>query len=98
MSADTYKVGGSEQLQTYASIAGIPFEAVYNPEDLRGLLSKENKRDFVFVDTIGRNPKTKDHIEGLKDYIKASKPDAIYIVHSSTASENSMRRTDYERF
>ena len=91
VSSDTYKVGGSEQLQTFSSIAGIPFSAVYSPEELRGLLSKENNYDFIFIDTVGINPKIKENLNSLKEFINASKAEHIFLVQNATASHNSFK-------
>ncbi|MFW6232697.1 MAG: hypothetical protein ACOC4D_01525 [Bacteroidota bacterium] len=79
ISADTYKVGGAEQLQTFASIAGISFKSVYSAEDLEKTIHRELERDFIFIDTIGKSYKDEEHISELKEYIRAAKPDANYL-------------------
>ncbi len=91
VSADTYKVGGSEQLQTFASIAGIPYIAVYSPNELRGLLSKESNYDYIFIDTVGVSPRIKEHYDNLEEIVKNSKPDNIYLVQSATSSTNNFK-------
>jgi len=91
VSADTYKVGGSEQLQTFASIAGIPFQSVFSPEDLRGLISKELNYDFIFIDTIGVSPKSKEQLNSLSEFVNASKPEHIFLVQSATSSYNNFK-------
>ena len=57
VSADAYKVGGIEQLQTYSSIAAIPFVAAYSTDELREIVDRELDRDFIFIDTTGKNHK-----------------------------------------
>lgn len=91
VSADTYKVGGSEQLQTFASIAGIPYIAVYSPNELKGLLSKESSYDYIFIDTVGVSPRIKEHYDNLDDMVKNSKPDNIFLVQSATSSTNNFK-------
>lgn len=91
ISADTYKVGGSEQLQTFASIAGIPYIAIYSPNELKGLLSKESNYDYIFIDTVGVSPRVKEHYDNLEDIVKNSKPDNIFLVQSATSSTNNFR-------
>lgn len=69
ISADTHKVGGSEQLQTYSSIANIPFYAVYNRDELDEVITKEADRDYIFVDTSGKNFKEEGNLLELKSLI-----------------------------
>jgi len=91
ISADTYKVGGSEQLQTFASIAGIPFSVVYSSQELWGVLSKELNYDFIFIDTVGISPKVKEHSDNLQEVVNASKADHVLLVQSATSSYNNFK-------
>ncbi len=91
ISADTYKVGGSEQLQTLSSIAGIPYITVYSANELRGILSKDSNYDYIFIDTVGINPKVKESFDDLSELVKASKADNILLVHSATSSTNNFK-------
>lgn len=86
VSADSYKVGASEQLETYASIAGLPFKSIYTPEELAETISCENTRDFILVDTTGRSPYRTDHIELLKDYTHEIEKVSTYLVQSASTS------------
>ncbi len=80
VSADTIKVGGAEQLQTYASIAGIQFQSVYSIQDLRFLLKQEQYRDIILIDTVGRSHKNKEHLEELANVIEATNPTNTLLV------------------
>ena len=93
ISADTHKVGGSDQLQTFASIAGIPFRSAYNANDIAKIISEEQDRDFIFIDTTGRSHKNAEHISELSDYIRASNCNHLYLVLSATASKNNLDET-----
>lgn len=93
VSADTYKVGGSEQLQTFSSIAGIPYMAVYSPQDLKVLLNKETNYDYIFIDTVGISPNIKEHYTNLEELVKVSKSDNIFLVQSATSSTNSFKKS-----
>jgi len=53
---DTYKVGAVNELQTYAEIAGIPVEVVYNRKELPGAMQRLRSCETVIVDTPGRVP------------------------------------------
>ncbi|MBK9250291.1 MAG: flagellar biosynthesis protein FlhF [Ignavibacteria bacterium] len=87
VSADTYKVGGAEQLQTFASIAGIPFLTAYNSQELRQIIKQESKRDFIFIDTVGRSQQRRQHLLEIGAYLEAATPDITYLVQSATVSE-----------
>jgi flagellar biosynthesis protein FlhF len=86
ITADTYRIGAIEQLRTFASIADIPMEVVYRPADIAPALKKFAKKDIVFVDTVGRNQRSKRDLAELKKFIDASKPDEIHLVLSATTS------------
>jgi flagellar biosynthesis protein FlhF len=66
VSADNSKVGGADQLQTYASVLGIPFKSVTNSAELATLMDNETARDIIFIDTAGKNPFIEKHIKELK--------------------------------
>lgn len=87
LSADTYRVGGAEQLETIAAIAGIPFRSVYSPQELRQAILKATDVDCVFVDTVGRNPRNEGHIQEIRVFMEAAAPDRAFLVQSATASE-----------
>ena len=93
VSADTHKVGGSDQLQTFASIAGIPFRSAYNAPDIAKIISEEKERDFIFIDTTGKNHKNHEHISELSDYIRASNCNHLYLLLSATASKANLNES-----
>lgn len=80
ISADTQKVGGAEQLQTYSSIASIPFFSVYSVKDLKELLKNENKRDFIFIDTVGCSPINLSAISEINAFIDTTQQSYKYLV------------------
>lgn len=90
ISTDTQKIGAAEQLQTYASIAAIPFKSVYSPNELKEYLEKNYESDFVFIDTIGKNPNDGNHLADLKDYIAFADNSQVFIVISGTSSERNI--------
>lgn len=88
VSADSYKVGGAEQLETFASISGIAFKSVYNAKELKSFLSEKSKFDLILVDTSGRNQNDPQLYSELSNLVKASSPNRIFLVQNATASEN----------
>jgi flagellar biosynthesis protein FlhF len=97
VSADTYKVGGAEQLQTFASIAGIAFHTAYSSQELRQIIKQESKRDFIFIDTVGRSQQRRQHLLEIGAYLEAASPDITYLVQSAATGEKTFLQT-LERF
>ncbi|GAB1372963.1 flagellar biosynthesis protein FlhF [Candidatus Kapaibacterium sp.] len=87
ISADTYKVGAAEQLETYASIASIQFKAAYTNEDLANIIQENLTKDFIFIDTTGFSQKDTEQLNQLNEIIKLAKPDYIYLTIPATISE-----------
>jgi len=88
ISADTHKVGGAEQLETYASIASLNYKTVYNSLELNETIIKEQNRDFVFIDTPGKNFRSPSTIAELKELIKGLKVNSIFLVIPSNHTES----------
>ncbi len=87
LSADTYKVGGAEQLQTLASLVGIPFQSIYSPSEVSSIINYEKAKDYIFIDTTGKSHNDNDYLEELKELYDIAKPDITYLVLSATTSQ-----------
>ncbi len=100
VSADTYKVGGAEQLQTFASIVSLPYKSVYNPSELSELLLKERDRDFIFIDSSGKSYKDREHLDELEDFLKVAPNALIYLVESAAVNRKTFEKSlnVYDRF
>jgi len=93
VSADMHKVGGAEQLETYASIASIPFKAVYSSEELQNVVSQESYRDIILIDTTGRSPKNEQGLEELLNIAGSVILTNRFLVQSATVSRASFAST-----
>jgi len=91
ISADHFKVGGADQLQTYSSIAGIPFKSVYSNKELKNILTSNQDVDFIFVDTIGSSQREADMLNEVSDIIKICKADRVMLCQSAVASSANFR-------
>ncbi|MFT4703280.1 MAG: flagellar biosynthesis protein FlhF [Bradymonadia bacterium] len=54
--ADTYRIGGVYQLDSYARLIGVPMRVASTLVELRGALHELKDCDLILVDTAGRNP------------------------------------------
>ncbi len=80
ISADTVKIGGADQLQSYASIAGIQFRTLSSKSELLTTLNKEIDFDFIFVDTAGTGPFNSRNIDELYNLLSGVQFDYKYLV------------------
>jgi flagellar biosynthesis protein FlhF len=72
---DTYRVGGVEELETYAEVADLPLEVVYNVREVPAAMARLRDAEAVIVDTPGRL-EDKSWIAALH----ACNPDEIHLV------------------
>lgn len=77
---DTFKVGGVDELQTYAELAGVPMEVVYNRREISGALQRLRSCDAIIVDTPGRIPGAMGVSAPWEELLKAIDPDEIHLV------------------
>ncbi len=66
VSLDDYRVGGAEQIRTYADLIGVPLHLVDDPTGLRGALDRLRDCEQVFVDTAGRSPRDRAALWALE--------------------------------
>ena len=93
VSADIHKVGGIDQLQSYASIAGIPFKAAYTPEEVGVLINSEQQRDFILIDTTGRPHNNKEQLKEIGEMLDSAECDFLYLVESSTSGLSTLKES-----
>ncbi|AFJ02412.1 Flagellar biosynthesis protein FlhF [Methylophaga frappieri] len=55
ITTDCYRIGGQEQLRTYARILGVPVRVARNHDELATTLSELVDRRFILIDTAGMN-------------------------------------------
>ncbi len=88
ISTDTYKVSGLEQLQTYASVAAIPFAKAEDLEELKSVLTHEFNRDIIFIDTIGKSINDEENLVYIKDLVRFSGANHIYLCLPANLTKN----------
>ena len=54
---DTYRIGGREQLQSYARLMGLSVELADDPEHLAACVAETGPQDLLLVDTPGIGPR-----------------------------------------
>ena len=79
ISADTYRVAALEQLKTFAAIAGLPMESVYQPAAMKNVLQRHRDKAAVFIDTAGRSQADVAKLDELAAFLDAADPDEVLL-------------------
>ena len=79
LSLDTYRVGAVEQLRTYADIAHVPLEVVYETDDIERARRRCGQADIVLIDTPGRGPRARSDRYMLQQWLRRIAPDEIHV-------------------
>ena len=81
LTIDTYRVGGMEQLATYAELADVPFEVVYEAREVEGAIRRLSADcDVIIVDTPGRSPASAELTERWRSLLDTIAPDEVHLV------------------
>jgi len=91
ITTDTYRIAAAEQLRIYADLLKIPLRVIYSPEEIHGPLSEYENRDLILIDTSGKNSKDIGHQRDIKQLIRESKADDVFLVISATTSYKSCK-------
>jgi len=85
LTIDTYRVGGMEQLATYAELADVPFEVVYDAREVDAAIKRLSADcDVVIIDTPGRSPASAELTERWRTLLDAIAPDEVHLVLPAT--------------
>ena len=84
LTLDTYRVGGMEQLATYAELADVPFEVVYDAREVEAAMKRLSSCDVVIIDTPGRSPASAELTERWRSLLDALTPDEVHLVMPAT--------------
>lgn len=86
VTADTEKIGGADQLQTYSSIAAIPFQTAYSSDDLLRIVESETDRDFILIDTPGKSYLNDEYINELQELIEPIDFNFVFLVQNTNVN------------
>jgi len=90
ITTDTYRIAAADQLETFASIANIPFEIAYNKQELKEYLHYFRNKDVIFIDTVGRSQNNQTQINDLKNLLDLPEINNIQLVVSAQSSYKTM--------
>jgi flagellar biosynthesis protein FlhF len=81
---DTYRVGALEQMNTFAEIANLALEVVYDAREVIGALKRLDDCDVVIVDTPGRGPREREANAQWQALLRPLAPDEVHLVIPAT--------------
>jgi flagellar biosynthesis protein FlhF len=87
ITADTYRIAATEQLQVYANILDAPMEIVYSKDEINDAIEGLAEYDLIFVDTAGFSHKNDTQRKDIKELIKAVSEEyskEVFLVLSAT--------------
>ncbi|MFL6464863.1 MAG: hypothetical protein ACJ73N_10695 [Bryobacteraceae bacterium] len=70
LSLDTMRVGGSEQLGTYARILGVGFDAIYTTAALGQALEEHGAKKLILIDSPGYAPAEMDEAAQIARFLQ----------------------------
>jgi flagellar biosynthesis protein FlhF len=86
INTDMYRIGANEQLKTYTDILSIPFGAVYQLDELGGVIESMGDRDIIFIDTAGKKPGDGQHREDVLEIMRIARPEDILLCVPASTS------------
>ncbi|HVV87732.1 MAG TPA: flagellar biosynthesis protein FlhF [Kofleriaceae bacterium] len=87
---DNYRVGGVDQIRTFADLIGVPLHVVEDPAQLADQLAELAGYDLVLIDTAGRSPRDRAGLDSLR--VVASLPQLE--VHLTVPAGSSAAQVD----
>ncbi|MCP4448124.1 MAG: hypothetical protein GY811_22725 [Myxococcales bacterium] len=87
---DTYRVGGEEQMRTYANLIGAPLFVVADPRDLASQIDELGEYDRVYIDTAGRSPRDIPAIRSLRGALQGIVDMEVHLTLSLNTPTNVM--------
>lgn len=92
ITADTFRIAAVEQLKTYAQILGLDVSVVYEAEELKEKLVDYRDKDYVILDSAGRNHKSDEMKKDVIELLSNFEDYECFLVLSLGSSKNDIRR------
>jgi len=94
ISADTQRIGGAEQLRTYAAILGVPFQAVESAAALAQAIDAASPRDLVLIDTPGYSNVLQSELGAdLADFLSRRQDVDTHVVLTASTQPSVLRKS-----
>ena len=91
ISTDAHRIGGAEQLRSFAAVLGVSFELVEGKAALSRTLDSHRNIDLILIDTPGFDAKHGDLIREAAGNLAAAGADTCLVLPASAGAENLRR-------
>ncbi len=81
---DNFRVGGVDQIRTFAELIGVPLEVVEHVDQLVDAI--DNAYDLILIDTAGRSPREAAPIVELAEALQMVPPVEVHLVIPATST------------
>lgn len=93
ITVDTFRIAAIEQLRTYARILELPMEVVTTAVEMQTACERLRSMDVILIDTYGASPKDWQHIDELRQILRAARPHEVALVASCMSSASGFVRS-----
>lgn len=90
ITTDCYRIGGQEQLRTYARILGVPVRVAKTHQELSDSLNELLDRRFILIDTAGMNQRDIHLTEKFAVLQQQAQPIKNYLTLSATTQTSGL--------
>ncbi len=91
ITADTYRVAATDQLQVYANIIDLEMKIVHQAAEMRAAVKAFADRDLVLIDTAGGSPFNRDQMTDVRALVEAAEPDEVHLLASANVALEDLR-------
>lgn len=91
VTTDCYRIGGQEQLQTFANYLGVPMSVATNGPELKSVLDRLSQRKLVLIDTAGMSQRDVRLYDQFTTLNSVGYDIDTYVVLSATAQARALR-------
>ncbi len=100
LSIDMWRVGGAEQLRSYAAILGAGFQALETPRSLAQAIEEHRKKGLVLIDTPGHGEKDMDTAADLAAFLQKNDSIDVHLTLSASTKSADLKHAvgRFERF
>jgi len=85
---DNYRVGGVDQIRTFAELIGVPLRVLESPAELTNAIDEED--DLTLIDTAGRSPRDVGAIRELANIVANLPEIETHLVCAAASSATSI--------
>jgi len=91
LSIDSYRIGATYQLNTYAEIMKIPFRLAQDPSELREKADELSDHDLILIDTPGRSQRDLKRIKEIESFLLELPQVEVHLLISAVTRDRDVR-------